>query len=301
MSMLSTVRTIIDTAPKSVAGISISNTHIRYIYLSKGDSEYEIQSYGEVKIPFDVVSKYEVILPVEFTEVIRTLIEHIPLNTDIYLRNDGDNHKIESLVLAGYSKIHPVLFPGALTSLLVPFGVPTKRIVVFGQWDEAVVFLLENQELIKLGTVVLDDLDHTRKIFKDALYGYENQRIVLAGVLNDKAREQLSSVVSIEEADYFQNLIDITNSIPAIQKSDAARFSVPLAAMIHGVLTGESTLQHIEKESHEKEEKNDVVEAADYFKDMKPLTKQEDDARRSSERVRGRKYRKMMNSSEISA
>ena len=290
--MLSTVRTIIDNAPASVAGISISNTHIRYIHFVTQEGEYQVRSSGEIKIPYDVVRDFEVRLPVEFTESLRQLSEVVPFDTHLFIKKDNDEHKVESLSLIGYKYIHTIPFPEALMTLSVPFGVETKRIMIFGQWDRAVVFMIEDGSMEKIGTVTFTDMTLTKAIFGDLLYHLENKDVILTGLLSDQSLSELETAVDVEHADIFQNLIDISKTIPAIHRSEVPRFSVPIAALAHGILHDQKPIEVEIVREEESEEPE--LQASDYFKNMKPLTKTEEDVRRTSERIRGRKYKKLM-------
>jgi len=277
--MLEHVEQALNNGPKKIAGITFSDRLLRYVLFEKRNGTYTLGSWGEITIPFDVMQQGKVTLPIEFTDIIKTLNNVIPPDTTICIKKDTDEHKSQSLKLAGYNTIKQIPLPDALASLYLVVGIDSTRVCLFVTDETLHVFLYEHMHFHKVASVDMSEKEGVVSVITDVLKKCENKQALYTGQGKEYIQYLTESGIEVVRAEIFQNIFDKTRYIPEMPQEESYRYTVPTALVLFALhfqiqkKTDPSTLQKKPKEA---------IDSA--YGGLKPLTKLKEDKRRNSEK-----------------
>jgi len=312
--LLSNVVEKINEAPRYTAGISFSERSIRYIEVERvTGGTLTLSSYGHLTVPFDVMKGSKIIKEVEFAELVKKLTSYIHTDARLVIRDDGDEAKIQSLVVAGFKEVRVKKGIDALRGIFSPWGAETARVGVFANYDTSHVLLIDKDGISSLGVFGPQELFSvsTAGLIREALNKCTNKEILLAGKYMDESFvSQLESYdFSIKRTNIWQNLFDFSRYVPEVPQLDSYEYTVPAGLVTSGVmedleLAGFSTgsiskkqkkaESKIKNETTTKEFSKVANSKEDFFKDLTPLTKLDEDKRKASEKNLSRKHKKLL-------
>ncbi len=329
--LLPVVTDAIKQSPKHIAGISFSDRSIRFVEVERHkEGLLTLSSFGQITVPYDVMKQGKVVNMIEFTEVVRKLNASLSEDTRIIVRKDGDPHKIEAILFAGYSDIHVKEGIDSLRGVFVPWQTDAKRICLFANYDTTYVLEVTGYETKVLEKMTKQDIfsPRTGQILRAHLETVSDKKVLLAGKYeNDAYIEQLEAYgLDIEETTIWQNLFDFTRYIPEIPQDESYQYTVPAGLVVAGLMgdvqkigaehyaqtrtvrkttTGSADQAILQKDNPggEQREPKDLTERdedkrgglADFLVDVQPLTKLEEDKRKNSEKKLSRKYSRLLN------
>lgn len=287
--LLPHVQEAIDKAPRYIAGVSFSDRTIRYIEVERENGVLTLSSFGQQTVPYDTIEGGKVIDPISFTDTVKKLATYIHKDARIVIKDDGDSTKAETLALAGFGEILFKKGSDALRGVFVPWGIDTKRICFFANYDTTHIFVISESEVKKLGSYSEQELlDESSLVdLKHELEQCENKEILIAGKYKDSSFTErlVGEGFRVAETSIWQNLFDFSRYIPEIPQDQAYIYTLPAGLVVSGLME-ELRRYHGKKSAQQPagptqtdafdftEPHNDLSEA---FADLQPLTKMHDD------------------------
>lgn len=320
--LLPKVSKAIADAPRYIAGVSFSDRTIRYVEVEKHkEGVLTISTFGQITIPYDVVQSGVVVNMVEFTETVRKLNVSIHPDAHIVLRKDSDPSKKDALAFAGYKNISEKEGLDSLRGVFIPWHTDAKRICLFANYDVTYVLEITGHETRLLEKFNKEDFFTSTTVRSLGAYLdiATDKVLLLAGKHKDSSfvDHLESSGLKIINTNIWQNILDFSVYVPEIPQDESYQYTVPVGLIVSGLmneavqvdldnsLKKEKTISRKKvdrpgkiKSSTSKEERssspdNKPSDLASFLSDVKPLTKLEEDKRKSSEKKMSRKYKKL--------
>lgn len=291
--MLEHIEQALAAGPQRIAGMTFSDRLLRYIYFERRNGVYTLGSWGEIIIPFDVIEKGHIVLPIEFTKHVKSLISAIPTDTKICIKKDDDEHKMQSLKLAGYRDVTTVQLPEALAPLYVQVGVDGSRVCLFVMADAVTVFLYDHTQFHKSAVIEIDQLQTAPAIINDLLQGCENKKVLYVGKGEKFISHLTASGIELDQSDIFKNIFDVSRYIPELPREESYRYSVPTALALFSLHFKNAKTK---KDKAHGSSKKPIDRS---YGELTPLTKSKDDKRKKSDKKPKGRYKKLMYNKDI--
>ena len=321
--LLPVVSEAISDAPRYVAGISFSDRSIRYVEVEKHkEGVLTISAYGQITIPYDVVEDGRVVNMVEFADTIRRLNSSLHSDAHIVIRKDSDGSKLDALAFSGYKHIFEKEGLDSLRGVFIPWQTDAKRICFFANFDTTYVLEITGYKTRLIEKMSKEDFFSpmmTERV-KSYLSSATDQRVIVGGKYEDDSYLERLSLFGIEftQTNIWQNVFDFSLYVPEISEDDSYQYTVPVGLIVSRLMNEsqkvvlDASLQKRKtsiKEKKEKSPKDKVVvgdhkkktkgngpclDLAGFWSDIEPLTKLEEDKRKSSEKKMSRKYTKLL-------